>query len=124
MRTIPVDTNRVSFIGSGKHVDKAEYVELTDGSRKRSGNQATNDDGVPLWTVDVFLDDDDARRAEVVSVTVAMHDEPRIEKFKVVKFRDLVATIWVDQGGRAQTSLKASGIDGQGGQHKPAPQAA
>ncbi|MEK6440122.1 hypothetical protein [Pseudonocardia sp. T1-2H] len=123
MRTIPVDMSRVSFIGTGKAVERAEYVELSDGSRKRSGNQAKDESGVPLWTVDVIVDDDDAMRAEAVGVTIASHDEPRCEKWKPVKFRDLVATIYVEQGtNRAKVSLKASGIDGA--HPNPKPQAA
>lgn len=112
MRTIPVDINRITFVASGKQVEKAEYVELSDGQRRRSGNQAKNDEGVPLWTVDVFVDDDTADRAEAVGVTVASHDEPWTEKWKPVRFRNLTATIYVEQGtGRPKVSLKAEGIE-------------
>ena len=72
MRTIPVDTTRITLIGTGKAAARAEYVELSDGSRKRSGNQAKDEtSGMPMWVVDVLVDDDDADRAEVISVKVA-----------------------------------------------------
>src|SRR5689334_1176466 len=98
MQKIPVDCSRLMFVGTGKAAQRAEYVELSDGSKRRSGNQAKDDAGVPLWTVDVLLDDDDADRAEVVAVKIASHDEPRTEKWKPVRFRGLVASPWVDKG--------------------------
>ena len=113
MRSLPVDVSRINFIGSGKAIEKAEYVELSDGSRKRSGNQAKNDDGTPLWTLDVFVDDDEALRAEAIGVTVASYEPPVAEKFKPVKFRNLTATIYADRGsGQAKVSLKAEGVEG------------
>lgn len=119
MRKIPVDQSRVSFVGTGKRVEKAEYVELSDGSRKRSGNQAREQRpdgtvGPPLWTVDVHVDDDDADRAETVGVTIASFEEPVTEKWKPVRFRNLTATIYRDQStGQPKTSFKADGIESE-----------
>lgn len=119
MRSLPVDVSRINFIGSGKALEKAEYAELADGTRKRSGNQAKDDNGVPLWTIDVFVDDDDALRAEAIGVTVASFEPPQTEKFKPVKFRKLTATIYADRGsGQAKVSLKAEGVEGAQGGHK------
>lgn len=113
MRSLPIDVSRINFVGSGKAVEKMEYVELSDGSRKRSGAQAKDENGVPLWTVDVFVDDDDALRAEAIGVTIASHEPPQSQKFQPVKFRNLTATIYADRGsGQAKVSLKAEGIDG------------
>lgn len=112
MRAIPVDTGRVTFIGTGKAASRAEYVELSDGSRKRSGQQATDDNGIPLWTVDVLVDDDDSDRAEVVGVKIASRDEPRTEKWKPVRFVNLVVVPYVDRGSnRVALSMRADGID-------------
>lgn len=111
MRSIPVDLARINFVGTGKVIAKAEYVELSDGQRRASGNQAKDDAGTPLWTVDVIVDDDDARRAEAIGVTVANYDEPVTTKWKPVNFRDVTATIFVDrQTGRATVSLRAEGM--------------
>jgi hypothetical protein len=124
MRTIPIDCSRVTFIGTGKAAARAQYVELSDGSRRRSGEQDKNDEGVPMWVVDVLVDDDEADRAEVVGVKIASHDEPTTEKWKPVRFRNLVAVMYQDQGtGRPALSFRADGIDGQG-QHKPVQPAA
>lgn len=113
MRSIPVDVSRVSFIGTGKTASRAEYVELSDGSRRASGNQAKQEEtGLPLWVVDVLVDDDTARRAEVVGVVVASYDEPVTQKWQPVRFRGLVATIYADRAsGQAKVSLKAEGIE-------------
>lgn len=124
MRSIPVDMSRVTLIGTGKTASKAEYGELSDGSRRATGNQAKHaESGLPLWTVDVLVDDDEARRAEVVGVTVASADEPVCEKWKPVRFRGLVATIYNDQAsGRATVSLKADAIEGHSsGSGRPSP---
>jgi hypothetical protein len=113
MRNIPVDTDRLNLIGTGKVSPKAQYATLSDGSSKRTGNQATTDDGMPLWVVDCLVDDDDATRSEVLGVTVAALDEPSVGKLKPVRFRGVSATVFRDQmTGQAKVSLKAEGIDG------------
>ncbi len=116
MRTIPVDISRVNFIGTGKAAARAEYVELSDGQRRRSGNQAKDEDsGLPLWVVDVLVDDDTADRAEVIGVRIASHTEPVVAKWQPVRFRNLVAVPYADRStGRVQLSMRADGIEGQG----------
>lgn len=119
MRAIPVDTTRVQFIGTGKAAARAEYAELADGSRTRTGNQDKNEHGVPLWVVDVLVDDDEADRAEVVGVKVASWDEPKADKWKPIRFINLVAVPYVQQGtNRVALSMRADGIEGA--QQKPA----
>lgn len=114
MRSIPVDLSRITFIGTGKVNPKPEYAELSDGSRRATGNQAKDDAGTPLWTVDVIVDDDDARRAETVGVTVASYEEPVTPKWQPVRFREVTATIFVDrQTGRPAVSLRAEGMQDQ-----------
>lgn len=122
MRSIPVDCDKVTFIGTGKAAARAEYVELSDGSRKRSGEQAKDpDSGLPVWVLDVLVDDDEADRAEVVGVKIASRDEPHTEKWKPVRFTNLVITPYVDRGsGRVALSLKADGVEGPSRQHKAA----
>lgn len=132
MKEIPVDTNKVTMIGTGKAAKRAEYVEMSDGSKRKSGDQAKDDHGVPIWVIDVLVDDDDTDRAEIAGVRVSTHDEPRIEKWKPVKFVNLRAKPWVDSGGnfsKVAFSWLADGIEGQGhkpqqnhdkGQHQPA----
>ncbi|ALE72590.1 hypothetical protein AD006_12385 [Pseudonocardia sp. EC080610-09] len=119
MRTLAIDQSRTKFIYSGLCVPKSEYVQLSDGSTKRSGNQASNDEGVPLWTMDTFVDDENATRAEAIGITVPSYDEPKAGRFQSITFQGLVATIYTDRNGQPAVSLKATGIDQV--QQKPAP---
>jgi hypothetical protein len=114
MRAIPVDTTKIAFIGTGKAAARAEYVELSDGQRRRSGNQAKDQEsGMPLWVVDVLVDDDNADRAEVVGVKVASWDEPKTTKWQPVKFINLVAVPYVDSNThRVGLSFRCDGIEG------------
>lgn len=120
MRSIPVDVSRITFVGTGKVIPKAEYVELSDGSRRASGNQDVDERGFKLWTVDVIVDDDDARRAEAIGVTVAQMDEPVTPKWQPVRFVGLTATIYQDRDSKQpKVSLKAKGIEQPATSAKP-----
>lgn len=116
MRRIPVDTTRVRFIGTGKAAARAKYAELSDGSRKRVPDaQDTNEAGVPMWIIDVLVDDPDAERAEVASVKVAAYEVPETRLGQEVKFVGLVALPYVQQGtSRVALSFSADSIEGIG----------
>lgn len=116
MRRIPVDTTKVQFVGTGKTAARAKYAELSDGSRKRIPDaQDSNAEGVPMWVVDVLVDDDDADRAEVVSVKVASFEEPSTTKWQPVRFRNLIALGYVAQGtNRVAFSFTADAIEAAG----------
>ena len=87
-------------------------MELSDGSRKRSGQQAKDENGVPVWTVDVVVDDDESDRAEAVGVTIASWEPPVTQKWQPVKFTNLMAGIYRDKiSGQPKVSLKADGIE-------------
>lgn len=112
MRNIPVDPSRITLLASGKLMAKAEYAELSDGSRRRvPGAQAKDrETGLPLWVVDCFLDDDEEEgRAEVVGVTIGSHDKPQVQKFRPVQFIGLVASGYV-RDGRVAFTFRAQGI--------------
>lgn len=117
MRRIPVDTTKVNFIGTGKAAARAKYAELSDGSRRRVPDaQDANEHGVPLWVVDVLVDDDEADRAEVIGVKVASFDEPVCAKWQPVRFVNLVALGYVAQGtNRVAYSFTADGIEAVAG---------
>lgn len=121
MREIPVDSSKVTFIGTGKAAARAEYAQLSDGTTRRTGEQAKDDHGVPVWVVDVLIDDDDTDRAEIAGVRVSSYDEPKTDKWRPVRFTNLRVKPWVDSGGnfsKVAYSWLADGIEGQGGQHK------
>ncbi|MGD9527758.1 hypothetical protein [Pseudonocardia sp.] len=112
MRTIPVSPD-VTFIGTGKAAARAAYAELSDGSRKRiPGEQAKNDDGVPLYVVDVLYLSEDSDRAEICGVRIASWEPPATTVGQIVKFRNLVAVPYVDgRSGRVALSFRAEGIE-------------
>jgi hypothetical protein len=116
MRRIPVDGTRVRFIGTGKHAARAVYAELSDGSRKRVPDaQDKDDNGRPIWVVDVMVDDPDADRAEIASVKVAMYEVPSTTLGQEVKFIGLTALPYVMQGSnRVALSFTAEGMEGAG----------
>ncbi|WP_226366636.1 hypothetical protein [Pseudonocardia sp. ICBG162] len=118
MRQIAIDQSRTKFVYSGLCVEKPRYVQLSDGTSKRDGSQMTNDDGVPLWTMDCYVDDENATRAEAIGVTVPSYDEPTAARFQPITFDGLVATIYTGRDGQPAVSLKATGIAGHS---KPAP---
>ena len=116
MRRIPVDTTRTRFIGTGKAAARAKYAELSDGSRRRVPDaQDTNDAGVPMWTIDVLVDDPDNERAEVASVKLAAYEVPETRLGQEVKFIGLTALPYVLQGSnRVALSFTADGMEGIG----------
>lgn len=113
MRAIPVDTARVRFVGTGKHAARAVYAELSDGSRRRVPDSHDQDDqGRPLWVVDVMVDDPDADRAEIAGVKIASFEVPETRLGEEVRFVDLVAVPYVAQGtNRVSLSFRAGGIE-------------
>lgn len=113
MRNLPVDTAKLNLIATGKISPKAQYATLSDGTSRRTGNQATTEAGIPLWVVDCLVDDDDANRAEVIGVTVAAANEPTVQKLRPVQFRNVTARVYRDNlTGQPKVSLSADGVDG------------
>jgi hypothetical protein len=112
MRKLPIDGSKIVFIATGKFAPVPEYAQLADGSSRRiPESHATNDQGVPLYVVDVMPDDDEADRAEVIGVKVASRTTPELAKFQPVQFIDLVASVYVPRGtSRAAVSFTASGV--------------
>jgi len=115
MRQIPVDMTRVSLIATGKLAPKPKYVRLADGGSKRvDGQQETDEHGAPLWVIDCMVDDgteDEDGRAEIIGVTLASHDRPKVNKFQPIQFQQVNASVYVNKGtGRLTTSMSASGI--------------
>lgn len=116
MRNLPIDSSAIEFISTGKVLAKPLYVDMGNGEKKADRTrQATDDQGVPLWTVDCIdtADDDEARRAETIGVTVASHEKPQVAKFRPVSFVGLVANVYLPRGQKfPQFTFRASGVAG------------
>lgn len=121
MRRIPVDGSRVRFLGTGKAAARAVYAEMApdaDGKvqrRRVPDSHDKNDEGTPMWTVDVLVDDPDADRAEIASVKVAMFEVPETRMGQPVEFIGLTALPYVLSGqNRISLSFTAEGMVGAG----------
>jgi hypothetical protein len=109
---LPIDGTKITLIATGKVRPVAVYAEMSDGTNRRvPGAQEKTDAGTPVWAVDVQLDDDDANRAEAISVKVPSADEPQVPKWKPVVFTGLVCKPYIPNGGRqVALSMRADGI--------------
>lgn len=112
MANLPIDASQITLIATGKVRPVAVYAEMADGSKRRVPDaQEKTDAGVPLWAVDVQLDDDDANRTEAISVKVPSHDEPHPAKWQPVMFKGLTCKPYVPSGGRqVALSMRAEGL--------------
>jgi hypothetical protein len=74
-----------------------------------------NEDGVPMWTIDVIVDDPETDRAQIASVKVATFEVPSTRLGEEVRFIGLTALPYVMQGSnRVALSFTAESIEGIG----------
>lgn len=79
MATIMVDTSATTILSGGTVEMVTKWAELSDGTRKPTGEQDRDDNGRHLWRVTAILPALDERdRPEMISVTVASMDEPNV----------------------------------------------
>lgn len=124
LRDIPVDQGRTRLISAvSAAAQMPEWGELSDGSRRPTGNQARekHEDGTlgaPLWQVDCLIAGGD--RGSLVSVQIASTDEPKVAELAPVVFTELTVRPVV---GRADGKLKqywsATGVDNGKAHHQP-----
>lgn len=111
MANLPIDASKITLVATGKVRPVAVYAEQADGSKVRvPGAQEKSDFGMPLWAVDVLLDDDDANRAEAISVKVPSADEPVVPKFQPVQFSGLTCKPWKGRTGQVELSMRAESL--------------
>lgn len=120
MANLPIDASSITLVATGKVRPVAVYAEMADGSRKRvPGEQEKSDTGIPLWAVDVQLDDEEATRTEAIAVKVPAHEQPEPPKWRPVQFAGLTCKPYVARGSnQVALSMRAEGIDT--GQSSPA----
>ena len=111
MATLPIDSSKIVLVATGKVRPVAVYAEQANGEKVRvPGAQEKSDFGLPLWAVDVLLDDDDANRAEAISVKVPSADEPQVPKFQPVQFEGLTCKPWKGRSNQVELSMRAESI--------------
>lgn len=108
---LPVDGSQMTFIATGKFRPVREYAELADGSRRAIPDSQSERDGVPVWTVDVQLVDDESDRDQAVGIKVASASKPEPPQYGPVTFSGLVCTPYVDRRtNRIGLSFSATGM--------------
>ena len=91
----PKGTTQYIFLG--KVAEVPDYgVEVAPGQKRP---QATDENGVPFWVVDVDVEDG-SPRTNVVGVQVAAEHQPVFEKYKPIQFATLDVTVYVNRAGQ------------------------
>lgn len=111
MATLPIDCTRFAMIATGK---VSAVSEWSDG--KPTGQQARDTNtGMPLWNVDVLVDDDEAR-STVASVVIGELTEPRVQKLRPIAFVGLTANVYVNRRSNQLTlRFSANAVAGSAG---------
>ncbi len=86
----------------------AEPVAVYENNHRVEGKQATDADGVPLWSVQILLLRT-GRRSELETVKVPSVVPINIPPTTPIMFDSLTATTW-ENNGRSGLSLSARGI--------------
>ncbi|MGF1648352.1 MAG: hypothetical protein ACFCVF_15725, partial [Kineosporiaceae bacterium] len=100
MPTYAVDGARTVLVGTGNVEAVTEWMELPDGSRKRTDTQARHPEtGMPLWGVEVLVSQVAYGRESMVTsrVNVGAPAEPRVARFAPVGFVGLVVDVRVNK---------------------------
>lgn len=112
MRTLPIDSARLTALAaSAMPLPVQVWAELSDGSRRPvPDQQAQNEAGVPLWTIDALTPGTEGERAEVISVQVASESRPVIQHLQPVPFVGLSARVSVSRDGKARLYWSAESV--------------
>lgn len=111
MPEYPIDSDRSNMIATGKVAAQFEWD--TEGRRT---DRPKRDDGtgMPLWIVDVLVDDEDAARSVVAGVVVPSLDAPVVAKLHPITFERLRVSVYVQRRtGALVSSWSADGIKSQ-----------
>jgi len=88
----PIDTSRFPLFATGKVTAVTEWID----GKPSKNQQRDADTGMPLWMVDVLIDDD-AARSTVAGVQVGSPTEPQVQKFRPVEFAGLAVSVYVNR---------------------------
>ena len=108
---IPVDAARFAAMFSGNVTPAREWTERPDGSRTRSDVQATNDQNVPMWEVEIVYSDTvfGQAKTEAAPVLVPASTEPKPSPFTPARFEGLTVNAYGTKTGM-RTSFSAAGL--------------
>lgn len=120
MPTMPLDSDRIALTFNGNVNPVMERVQNAEGRRVTTGVQESNEDGVPLWDVQVryktvnFGQQDE----EKYSVRIPSRTEPQVQENVRARFKDLEVNYYAGRNGLAQFFNAAALVTGGGGEQK------
>lgn len=97
---IPVDTIRFQPVATGNISPIPVWKEVKGGTNERTDVQASNDSGIPLWSVEILRDTESFGQKKMVptSVTVPSATLPEIPLLTAIKFEGLEVDFFVSKG--------------------------
>lgn len=109
---VPVDGARMTLVSTGKVHAVPVWADgrMVEGQQERDPNT-----GMPLWSVDVIPDNDEATRSEAWSVRVPGLSAPVVAKWQPVQFEGLVVAVRNNKAGGLTSYFSASGVAAPGG---------
>ena len=117
----PLDARKLAeqadLTSNGVVESVAVWAEQPDGRRTRTGQQATTEDGVPLWGLGVtWLGQEYGRQVDKsATVTVPSRTQPVVQRHRPIAFVGLGLTVRINKAGRLIESLTADAIQQPGG---------
>lgn len=100
-----IDTNGVQFRVAGMPKERPDY--------KDKDKQATNRDGLLIWTLRLDAIDNGRETKETIWVEVA-GDEPKLTFDGFVQVHGLVFAPWVGRDGKIRRAFRADGVEPAG----------
>lgn len=104
----PIDGTRIGLISTGK----VHAVPVwKDGTLVQGAQESDPATGLPLWTVDVVIDDgDENARSEAVGVRVPAPSAPVVQRWTPVMFERLSITVRNNKAGGLTSYWSAAGV--------------
>lgn len=116
MATYAIDSKQQGLRATGIVEPVFAWIEdPATGRRKQSGDQDRNDQGIPLWSVEVtYIAESYGRSSTAVSkVTVATTQQPVVAAFDLVEFEGLTVSVSVNKSaGVLREFWTAAGMGG------------
>lgn len=102
MATYALDTKNTDYRATGVVNPVMEWTEGADGRNRPSDVQATDDNGVPLWQVEMWRKGESfgAESSSVETVLVPHPQEPQVKEFGPLEVHGLTVEVFI-QGNRA-----------------------
>lgn len=120
-----LDPHQNSVIPTGLVNPVMVFAQNSEGRNTPTGEQETDENGVPIWMVEAFetIEKFGRKSTETINVLVSSRTEPKPEAYIPGQFKGLTVDPFVRQGkegGRATLgkTFRATGLGSTGGEQK------